>query len=383
MSVQTTVVFEKLLESQNRISVFQGSSRASKTYNILIYWVYRLLSEENKILSIVRKTGPAMKGSVLRDLKEILDKFGIYHPDNWKVVDGVYLLPGGNMIEWFACDDEAKVRGRSRDYLFINEATEVSFEEFQQLILRTREKIVIDFNPSLMESYLYDLEQREDCDYHIITYKDNPFLPLDQIREIERLKDVDDNLWRVFGLGQRGNPESLVFPKFESYEYLPIGAELLGRGMDFGYHDPTTLIEVYHRDDEIYLKEVMYAKGYTVPDIAFAMQHHNIPKWDYVWCDSAEPMLIADLKRHGFLAKAVSKQSILSGIEKIKRHKIFIHKDSENLKKEFQSYSWRKDSSGKMMDVPEDKNNHGIDAVRYVLEMTLNKKAFHKSIRVV
>ena len=381
MNVKTTVVFEKLVNSPNRLSVFQGSSRASKTYNILIYWVYRLLNERDKVLSIVRKTGPAMKGSVLRDLKQILDSFGIYDPANWKVVDGMYLMPGGSFIEWFACDDEAKVRGRSRDYLFINEATEVSFEEFQQLILRTREKVVIDFNPSLMESYLYELEDREDCDYHIVTYKDNPFLPEDQIKEIERLKDLDDNLWRVFGLGQRGNPESLVFPKFETYENLPYGAELIGRGMDFGYHDPTTLVEVYLRGDELYLKEILYVKGYTVPDIAFALNHHNIPRWDYIWCDSAEPMLIQELKRSGFLTKPVSKQSILSGIEKIKRHKIYIEHQSFNLIKEFQSYSWRKDSNGKMMDVPEDKNNHAVDAVRYVLEMTLNKKG--KAIRVV
>ena len=381
MSVKTTVVFEKLLESKNRLSVFQGSSRASKTYNILIYWVYRLLQEEGKILSIVRKTGPAMKGSVLRDLKEILISFGVYDPDNWKVVDGMYLLPGGCMIEWFACDDEAKVRGRSRDYLFINEATEVSFEEFQQLILRTREKIVVDFNPSLMESYLYDLEERGDCDYHIVTYKDNPFLPEDQIKEIERLKDLDDNLWRVFGLGQRGNPETLVFNKFLEYETLPVGVEFVGRGMDFGYHDPTTLVEVYIRNDELYLKELMYAKGLTVPDIVFNLNFSNIPKWEYIWCDSAEPMLIADLKRNGFLTKKVIKQSILSGIEKIKRHKVFIHMESYNLKKEFQSYSWRKDPNGQMMDIPEDKNNHLIDAIRYVLDMSLNKKG--RQIRVV
>jgi len=125
----------------------------------------------------------------------------------------------------------------------------------------------------------------------------------------------------------------------------------------------------------------MYAKGLTVPDIVFNLNFSNIPKWDYIWCDSAEPMLIADLKRNGFLTKKVVKQSILSGIEKIKRHKVFIHKDSHNLKKEFQSYSWRKDPNGKMMDVPEDKNNHAIDAVRYVLEMMLNKRK--TAIRVI
>jgi phage terminase large subunit len=125
----------------------------------------------------------------------------------------------------------------------------------------------------------------------------------------------------------------------------------------------------------------MYSKGFTIPDIVFHLNYVSIPKWDYIWCDSAEPMLIADLKRNGFYAKKVVKQSILSGIEKIKRHKVFIHRDSHNLKKEFQSYSWRKDPNGNMMDIPEDKNNHLIDALRYVLDMNLNKGK--KNIRVV
>jgi phage terminase large subunit len=116
-NIKTTIVFEKLMESKNRISIFQGSSRASKTYNIIIYWVYKLLNEPDKILSIVRKTGPALKGSVLRDLKEILIKFDIYKPENWRVVDGMYIMPNGSIIEWFAVDDEAKLRGRTRDYL--------------------------------------------------------------------------------------------------------------------------------------------------------------------------------------------------------------------------------------------------------------------------
>ena len=373
-NIQTTIVFEKLLESKNRISVFQGSSRASKTYNIIIYWVYRLMNEPDKLLSIVRKTGPALKGSVLRDLKEILIKFNIYNPENWKVVDGMYIMPNGAIIEWFACDDEAKVRGRARDYLFLNEATEINLEEFQQLVLRTREKIVIDFNPSLSESYLYELEERDDCDYHIVTYKDNPFLPAEQIQEIERLKDTDDNLWRVFGLGQRGNPETLVFPRFETYELLPQGVEFIGRGMDFGYHDPTTLVEVWKKDDAIYLEELIYARGYTIPDLLFQFEELDLPKWDYIWCDSSEPMLIAELRRGGYHPKPVKKQTILSGLEKMRRHRIFIHKNSDNLIKEFKSYAWRKDRDGKLVDVPEDRNNHAIDACRYVLDMVLHKR---------
>ena len=175
IKIKTTRVFEDLISTDKRICVFQGSSRASKTYNILIYWVYLLLNEEDKVCSIVRKTLPALKGSVLRDLKEILVNFGVYDPNKWHSVDGYYEL-GSNIIEWFSVDDETKLRGRKRDYLFINEATEVSYDEYIQLALRTSGRIVIDLNPSLWNSWIYDLENEPDVFYTIVTYKDNPFL---------------------------------------------------------------------------------------------------------------------------------------------------------------------------------------------------------------
>ena len=232
--IQTTRVFEDLINTDKRICVFQGSSRASKTYNILIYWVYRLLQENNKTLSIVRKTLPALKGSVLRDLKEILINFDVYDPNKWHSSDGYYQL-GSNMIEWFSVDDETKLRGRKRDYLFMNEATEISEEEYTQLILRTSDRVVIDLNPSLWNSWIYDLEGKDDVFYTIITYTDNPFLSEIQIKEIEKLQFRDQNLWRVFGLGQKGVPTRVVFNHQQVCDEIPIDAKLLGYGIDFGW----------------------------------------------------------------------------------------------------------------------------------------------------
>jgi phage terminase large subunit len=184
MKIQTTKVFYDLTTTDKRICVFQGSSRASKTYNILIYWILKLVQEENKVLSIVRKTLPALKGSVLRDLQEILLNLDLYKPEDWHSVDGYYKL-GSNIIEWFSVDDETKLRGRKRDYLFINEATEVSEQEYIQLALRTSDRIVIDLNPSLWNSWIYDLEGQDDVFYTVVTYKHNPFLGENQITEIE------------------------------------------------------------------------------------------------------------------------------------------------------------------------------------------------------
>lgn len=370
MKIQTTSVFETLLNSDKRINIFQGSSRASKTYNILIYFIYKLLNEENKTLSIVRKTLPALKGSVLRDLKEILLKFDLYDQNNWHSVDGYYQL-GSNMIEWFSVDDETKLRGRKRDYLFINEATEVSYDEYIQLMLRTSDLTVMDLNPSLWKSWIYDLEGQPDVNYNITTYKDNPFLSEVQVKEIEKLKDRDPNLWRVFGLGQRGLPTKMVFSHQQKYSTLPEGSKLLGYGIDWGYSDPSTLIQVYKNGDSIYCQELVYLRNATIPDFIYKIKDLGINlKEDFI-CDSANPQAIEELRRQGINAKPVKKNSILHGIDLIKRSNFFIHESSTNLENELLSYVWKTDKNGNNLDEPVDDNNHLIDPLRYVLEMKM------------
>lgn len=370
MKIQTTSVFETLLNSDKRINIFQGSSRASKTYNILIYFIYKLLNEENKTLSIVRKTLPALKGSVLRDLKEILLKFELYNQNDWHSVDGYYQL-GSNMIEWFSVDDETKLRGRKRDYLFINEATEVSYDEYIQLMLRTSDLTVMDLNPSLWKSWIYDLEGQPDVNYNITTYKDNPFLSEVQVQEIEKLQQRDPNLWRVFGLGQRGLPTKMVFSHQQKYSTLPEGSKLLGYGIDWGYSDPSTLIQVHKNGESIFCQELLYLRNVTIPDFIYKIKDLGINlKEDFI-CDSANPQAIEELRRQGINAKPVKKNSILHGIDLIKRSNFFIHELSTNLENELLSYVWKTDKNGNNLDEPVDDNNHLIDPLRYVLEMKM------------
>jgi phage terminase large subunit len=366
-------VFEDLINTDKRICVFQGSSRASKTYNILIYWVYRLLQENNKTLSIVRKTLPALKGSVLRDLKEILINFDVYDPNKWHSSDGYYQL-GSNMIEWFSVDDETKLRGRKRDYLFMNEATEISEEEYTQLILRTSDRVVIDLNPSLWNSWIYDLEGKDDVFYTIITYTDNPFLSKIQIKEIEKLQFRDQNLWRVFGLGQKGVPTRVVFNHQQVCDEIPIDAKLLGYGIDFGWSDPNTLIAVYKQDENIYCDELLYLRHTTLPDFIYKIKDLEINLRDDFICDSQKPEAIEEMRRNGINSKSVKKGTILHGIDLIKRHNLFVTPTSINLINELNSYIWKQDKNLKNLDEPIDNFNHCIDPIRYILEMKIGKK---------
>jgi len=374
LKIQTTVVFEQLVETDKRICVFQGSSRASKSYNILIYWIYRLLQEDNKVLSIVRKTLPALKGSILRDLKEILITFGVYDSAKWHAVDGYFEL-GTNIIEWFSVDDETKLRGRKRDYLFINEATEINEEEYTQLILRTSDRVTIDLNPSLWNSWIYDLEGQDDVFYSIVTYKNNPFLSEVQVKEIEKLQNKDPNLWRVFGLGQKGVPTRVVFNHQQICDEIPNEAKLLGYGVDFGWQDPNTLIAVYQIGDNLYCNELLYLRHTTLPDFIYKIKDLGINLKDDFICDSANPQAIEEMKRNGINAKPVSKGSILHGIDLLKRHNFYITPTSLNLIDELNSYVWKQDKNLKNLDEPVDADNHLIDSIRYVLQMKVGQKA--------
>lgn len=375
MELKTTRVFQDLLESDKRINVFQGSSRASKTFNILIFFVYKLLHEENKVLSIVRKTLPALKGSVLRDFKEVLTMFGVYNANDWHTADGYYQL-GTNMIEWFSVDDETKVRGRKRDYLFINEATEVGYDEYIQLILRTAGLVVLDLNPSLWKSWIYDLEGKPDVKYNVITYKDNPFLPQTQIEEIEKLRDRDPNLWRVFGLGLKGVPTRQVFTHYQLYYDLPPEAKLLGYGIDWGYSDPSSLVAVYKHNDTIYCEEKLYLRNITIPDFIYKIKDLGVNLKDDFIADSANPQAIEELRRNGINTKPVKKDSILHGIDLIKRTDFFVNVNSKNLLDELNSYVWKVDKNGNNLDEPIDSDNHLLDGIRYVMEMKVARNTW-------
>jgi len=374
MKIQTTEIYQMLEDNMDtRLLLFQGSARSGKTYNILIWLVIYLLKTPDKTLSIVRKTLPALKGSVLRDLKEILETLEIYNPTDWKKQEGYYTLPNGSVIEFFSTDEEQKLRGRKRDILFINEANELTRDDYVQLAIRTTEKIVMDYNPSDLYSYIYDLIEEEDVFFHKSTYKENPFLTDEIVKEIESLKDKDDNLWRVFGLGERGIATNSVFSKYNVVDEIPDGG-VVHRGLDWGFNDPTAFIEVRKIDDSIYLKELIYKRGLTASDIVHEIKTLDIDYTDDIWCDSARPEIIEDLKRERINAKSVKKNTILHGIQLIKRHNVYIHKDSVNLLDEFKNYKWKTDKDSNILDVPEDKNNHAIDSVRYALEMANKPK---------
>lgn len=378
MDVNVNVVFEHLLDSQSKIVVEQGGTRSGKTYNILLYIIFHYCqTNKGKTITICRKTFPALRSSVMRDFFDILKQHNKYNEDLHNKSNSEYELDG-NLVEFISVDQPQKIRGRKRDFLFINEANELDIESWQQLAFRTTEKIVIDYNPSDEYHWIYDkVITRDDAEFYRTTYKDNKFLDHTIIEEIERLRDTDEQYWQIYGLGQKGFSKSTIFSYAEINE-IPEDAEFISYGTDFGYtNDPTTTVSVYKKDYNLYIKEHIYQTQMTTVDIHNKWKQIGITS-EPIYCDSAEPRLIDELKRMGWKARPSIKgaDSINAGIDLLKRFKIHIHKDSHNCIQEFRNYKWQEDKSGKLMNKPVDKNNHTIDATRYATYSVLSKPNF-------
>ena len=353
-----------------RIQIHQGGTRSGKTYSIcqaLIGWCV-----ENKnagwVITIIRKTMPSLKASVMRDFFQILENEGWYSPANHNKSSSQYNL-FGNMIEFVSIDQPARIRGRKRHIAFLNECNELTFEDFTQTILRTSEIMIMDFNPSDVFSWIYDkVMTRKDASFFKSTYLDNPFLDENTIKEIEYLKLTDANYWRVFGLGERGLNIAAIFPHFNQVDKIPERAKFISFGLDWGFtNDATALISVYKDGLDLYVQEHLYETGLTNNDLSRKMRDIGIERKEII-ADSAEPKSITELSRQGFLIKGAKKgpDSIRLGIDVMKRHRIYITNESINLIKEMQSYKWKTDRNGNQINEPESGNDHAIDALRYV-----------------
>lgn len=363
--LQTNKIFEILQGSKKRITVMQGGSRSGKTYNILIWFIVKLLQESGSTLTIVRQSLPSIKGSVLRDFVDILSKLGIYSEDNHNKTEQIYQL-NGNTIEFVSADQPQKIRGRARTYLFCNEANELSYEAWMQLIMRTESKIVIDYNPSDLSSWIYDdVIPRDDADFYITTFRDNPFLPKELVEELERLKDADPNYWQIYGLGERGLSQDLIYTHYKTTEEMPEEGETV-YGLDFGFNVPSALVKVTFNENKAYAKEILYETRLTTADLIERLADLGIDRYDEIYCDAAEPKTIEELARHGFNAKPANKD-VTEGIRTVKGTPLFIHQDSVNLLKELKNYRWKTDRNGNKLDAPVKFNDHITDALRYAI----------------
>lgn len=372
---QATTATKKLAKLRKRIRGVAGGTSAGKTISIEQLLIDDAQSDRKPTLtSIVSESFPHLKRGAMRDFLDIMQKHSYYDDSRWNKTDYTYTFETGSKIEFFSADQPSKVRGPRRDRLFVNEGNNIPYEAWDQLLVRTKEYAWVDWNPT-NEFWFYTEVQgvRDDVDFVTLTYKDNEALDPSIVSDIESHRN-NKNWWAVYGLGQLGEVEGKIYRNWRIIDDIPHEARLERRGLDFGYsNDPSAIPDIYYYNGGYILDEQLYRKGMSNKNIADFINNLEKPH-TIVGADSAEPKSIDELKLYGINVLAADKGqgSVLQGIQFIQDQQISVTKRSVNLIREYRNYLWKTDKDGRIINVPEDGNDHLLDAVRYAFS-TMNK----------
>lgn len=377
--MNVTYTFEKLLaafvDPKIRGVASKGGTRSGKTWATL-QMLHLLCSNSEKplIVSCVAATLPMVKRGMQRDFKQMLVTEGVWDENAFNKSEGCYTYPNGCMIEFFGVDNASKVHGPARDILFVNEAQSIPREIFRQLDIRTRKKVIIDFNPVRKFWGETEFVGERYVTIHS-TYKDNPYLTKEQVGAIEKNRH-DANWWRVYGEGETGGVEGNVYPSYEVIDELP--ETYTGRclGLDFGFvNDPTAIVDIRFEGWDLYVDLLCYETGLLNSAIADYLTGQGLNRVVTV-CDSAEQKSIVELQQRRIKAIPCVKGrgSISAGIAQVSQFKLHITKRSVKMLDELDNYKWIKDeSTDTYTNEPIDAWNHSLDALRYGVDYLIRK----------
>ena len=367
MFVATTAT-TKVINLNKRIRAVAGGTSASKTISILLYLIHCAQTDKAPTLtSIVAESIPHLKRGAMRDFRNILEAHHYWRDANWNVVDSTYTFETGSKIEFFSSDNGDKLRGARRDRLFMNECNNQEFEAFNQLEVRTKDFVFLDWNPS-NEFWFYTdvLNKRSDVEFITLTYLDNEALAPEIVQSIEQRKN-NIRWWTVYGLGQLGEVEGKIYKDWQIIDEIPHEARLERRGIDFGYsNDPTAIVDIYKYNGGFILDEVTFQKGLSNKQIAdILINKEKI----LTIVHSAEPKSIDEVCSYGINVIGAIKgpDSIRQGIQIIQDQRISVTKRSLNIIKEYRNYMWKEDKNGKILNEPDGGFDHSMDAIRYAM----------------
>lgn len=370
MNWQTSKIYEETLVALadgQAVIVNKGGTRSGKTWAVLQCCYYIATHQRNKLISIVGETMPFLKRGAIRDFQTLLGE--TFNYDLWNASDKIYRFPNtGSAIEFFSADDDSKVHGSARDYCFINECYFVDWEVYRQLAVRTRKAVLLDYNPRSRFWVDEKVLNRGDVTLIHSTYKDNPYLTERQVKEIESNKS-DSNWWRVYGMGETGSVEGLIYTNWDIVQTMPQPYKKEFYCVDFGFtNDPTAILRVRLSGGELWVQELAYQRGMVNQDIVKCLKDAGVAKGALIVCDSAEQKSITEINNMGgYRAVAVAKGrgSVEAGINMVKPYHIHVLEDALGTIDELRNYSWKRDINGDYINEPVDKYNHSLDALRY------------------
>lgn len=384
MKLQETTALCKIIAMKKRIRIVQGGTSAGKTYDILMDELDEAIRQKGILTTIMSDTMPNLRHGAMRDFIKIAKETGVWDFAEWNSTYSTFALPNGSTIEFYSADSEDAL-GARRDRLFINEANRITKDAFDQLEIRTEQRITLDFNPS-NKFWAHDLLKRPDVDFVKLNYLDNEALS-ENIRNTLELRKGDgtSNWWRVYGLGEIGSLEGNVYEGWIAEDEIPPEAILKRYGVDFGYKDPTTIVAVYEDSDgDIWLKLHLCKSELTTPELIHIAK--SLPESLFV-CDNSRPEIIAEMQANGIRAIGSDKTpgEKMNGkrynIDLVQRRRVHYLRQDKELEQEYLTYSWRKKRDGRIIDEPEDGNDHIMDAIAYAVRDMARKQIEWAGVR--
>ena len=380
----TTKTFEynidAYLSKKYRYIINQGGSSSSKTFSVL--QLLTLIAQRKKItIDIASESVPHLKRGVLRDLPMVFEQMGLNLDAMLNKTDNYITFSNGSKINLIALDNPGKARGSRRDILFINEANLIPYETAEQLLIRTHETIFIDYNPT-NAFWVHNEIIPKNVDKTLLiktTYKDNQYLPQSEIDELEsRRGDGNNNFWRVYGLGELGIAEGLVF---ENVTTRTITDEELERfdtvyqGIDWGYIHPFVFIKCCYDDElkKLYAFDEIYQSRLSLQKSMDLVREKQV--YGDIIADSANPQSIGEFWDNGFSIYPANKGAgsrdfgyrWLQSLNEI----VIDPVRWPNTSKEFLTMEYLKDKDGNYINDYPKVQDDAIDAIRYALERAM------------
>lgn len=381
LKIITTPVFKSNKAAGEKTVINIGGARSSKSHSIAQLLIMKAVNEQNKNIGITRKTMPALRRTAERLVLDLLKEYGLYNAAFHNKRDNYYEM-NGNRISFFSLDDPEKIKSAEFNYIWMEEANEFDYPDYITLLTRLSGKvrgkesnhIYMTLNPTDVHGWIpAKVMQREGVKVIKSTYKDNPFIQKEYIDVLESLKREDENYYKIYALGEWGSLNNSVYNNYEFIDAMPENAEEVVWGIDFGFNNPSAIVEVRFSDGEVYVKEHLYASGLINADIIKKLISLIPPQMTAqpIYADCAEPDRIKEIAREGFNIHPALK-SVVHGIETVKAHRLFITKDSVNLIKEIQNYRWKTTADDTVIDDPVKFNDHALDALRYAVHTYKN-----------
>ena len=380
-NLEVTEIFDKIWEELNgskRVIMNQGGTRSGKTTACLQSVIVFANMNPNTSISIVRISMPALKETIIPDFKDIMEGLGIYDIKRHNKTEQLYTFKNGSTIKFLSAATAMRLKGSKRDILYVNEATELPHSAYLQLAMRTNKKILIDFNPEDNDHWIWDLINEDKTVLIKSTYKDNPFLSSELVQEIEDLIKVDMNYYKTYVLGERPTSNRRIYTHFKQYNSSSITTDDMDYvyGLDFGFNHPCALVKTSFDGNKVYVKEEIYRSKLTTSDLIMQMNEIGINKHSKIFCDSARPEIIEELKRAGYSRATKSDKNVKPGIDRVKSMEVFIEDASINLWKEYRAYVWKMNGE-RIIDEPVKLNDDGMDAMRYAIHSSNKNRKFN------